>query len=140
MGLTEVERGETAVGLWELLLDDVRLDRHAKMVGLARQICGHVIVGLLGLERGVPEITPQDREHAQFMSMLKHLGHFLQLPLGLLRPKVDGRADPHRAHLEPLFDAREADLIERVGIRDELVVVELHQKRDLVRVLPSNRA
>ena len=35
----------------------------------------------------------------------------LQLPPGLLGAKIDRRADTHRAHVESLLDAGEADLV-----------------------------
>ena len=69
------------------------------------------------------------------MRLLEHLGHFLHLPLRLLRSEVDRRADADRAHVERLPDAREPDLIEGVRVGEELVVVQLQQERDLVRVL-----
>src|SRR3712207_9318805 len=39
--------------LGELLLDDVGLDRHAEVVGLAGQVGGQVVVGVADLERRV---------------------------------------------------------------------------------------
>ena len=49
--LAEVERVVAAVGLRQLLLDDVGLDRDAEVVGLAGQVGGEVVVGFLRLER-----------------------------------------------------------------------------------------
>ena len=66
-------------------------------------------------------------------------GHFLQLPLGFFRSKVNRRAHAHRAHVERLANARKPDLIEAVRVREEFVVVELQEKRNLVRVLPGRR-
>ena len=48
--------------------------------------------------------------------------------------------DAGGAHVEGLLDAREPDLIEAVRIGDELVVIELEDERNLVRVLPRAHA
>ena len=44
MRLAEVERVVAAVVLGQLLLDDVGLDRHAEVVGLAGEVGGQVVV------------------------------------------------------------------------------------------------
>ena len=74
------------------------------------------------------------------MRLLEHLRHFLNLALRFLRAEVDRRADAHGAHVERLPDAREPNLIERVRIRQELVVIDLEDERNLVRVLPRDRS
>ena len=74
------------------------------------------------------------------MGLLEHLGDFLKLPLRFLGPEVDRRANAHRAHVEGLLDAGKADLIVRVRIGEELVVIELHDEGNPVRVLPRHRA
>ena len=76
----------------------------------------------------------------ELVRLLEHLRDFLNLPLRFLGPEVDRRADARRAHVERLLDAGEADLIERVRIREELVVIELEDERNLVRVLPRDRS
>ena len=57
------------------------------------------------------------------------------LPLGLGRAEVDRRADGHRAHLPRLPHLTEHDLVVGVRVAQELVVVELDDERDAVRVL-----
>ena len=42
-----VEGVEASVRLGELLLDDVRLNRDAEVVGLAREVCGEVVILVL---------------------------------------------------------------------------------------------
>ena len=98
-----------------------------------------MVVRFLRLERGVSQIAPQHGEHAELVCVPEHLGDFLNLPLRLLRAEIDRRADSHRAHLEGLPDAREPDLIEGVRVRKELVVIDLEQERNPVRVLPGDR-
>jgi hypothetical protein len=110
--LSEVDGVVPAVVLRHLLLDDVGLDRHAEVIGLAGQIGGDVIVLLLRLERGIAQIAPEDREHPELMCLLEHPAHFLDLPLRFLRPEVDGSANGHGPHVERLFHAGEANLIE----------------------------
>src|SRR5262245_59459090 len=63
-GAAGIERLEAAVVLRQLLLDDVRLDGHAQVVGLAREVGGDVVVLVL-LERAVAHVAPQDGPHAQ---------------------------------------------------------------------------
>src|SRR6266576_1165886 len=62
-GIADVERRIAAVIFRELLLDDVRLDGYAEMVGLAGEIGGDVIVLVL-LKGVVAQIAPEDRGHA----------------------------------------------------------------------------
>ena len=134
VGLAEAEGGVAAVGLGQLLLDDVGLDGHPEVVGLPGEVGRGVVVGLGGLERGVAEIAPQHREHAQLVGLVEELGDLLNLPPRFPGPEVDGGPHPHRPHVERLLDAREPDLVVGVGVGDELVVVELEDERDLVGV------
>jgi hypothetical protein len=138
--LAEVDRVVAAVGLGQLLLDDVGFDRDTEMIRLAGEIRGEVVVGFLRLERRVSQIAPEHGEHPELVRMLEHLGHFLELPLRFFRAEVNRRADAGRAHVEALLHAREADLVEGVRVRDELVVVDLEDERNLVRVLAGAHA
>src|SRR5262245_16043518 len=71
---------------------------------------------------------------------MEHLRDFLELPLRFLGAEVNGRAHPSASHFEGLFDVRETNLIVAVWIREEFIVIEFEQKRNLVRVLPRHRA
>ena len=62
------------------------------------------------------------------------------LALGLLGAEVDRGADGDRAHVAGLLDLREHDLVVAVRIGQELVVVELDDERDVVRVLARDGA
>ena len=65
VGLAELDGVVATVVLCLLLLDDVRLDGHAEVVGLAGEVGRHVVVGVIGLERRVPQVAPQHGEHAE---------------------------------------------------------------------------
>ena len=57
-----------------------------------------------------------------------------------VRAEVDGGADGRRAHVVGCFDRAEQNLVELVGVGEQLVVVDLHEERDLVGVLAGDRA
>ena len=93
-----------------------------------------MIVDVL-LEGRVAQVAPEHRGHAHFVRRLEGLRHLDDLAPGFGRAEVDGGADRHRAHVARLLDAGKKDLVELVGVGQELVVVELEQERNLVRVL-----
>ena len=62
-GIAHIEGLVAAVIFGELLLDDIGLDGHAEMIGLAGEVGGEVIVLVL-LEGVVAEIAPENRGHA----------------------------------------------------------------------------
>ena len=118
-----------AVVLGQLLFDDVGLDRHAQVVGLAGQVGGDVIV-LVGLEGGVAQVAPEDRRHAELVGMGKGFGHLDDLPRRFLGAEVDRRTDGRRAHFVGLFDRAEHHLVELVRIGEQLVVIDLDDERE----------
>src|SRR5207302_8759157 len=67
-GIAYVESLVSAVIFRKLLLDDVRLDGHAEMVGLACEVGRDVIVLVL-LEGAVAQIAPKNGGHAEFMGV-----------------------------------------------------------------------
>ena len=50
------------------------------------------------------------------------------------------RAYRRRAHVPSLLDLGEINLVEFVGASHQFVVIQLHQKRNLVRVFPRHHA
>src|SRR3954465_6557725 len=138
VGLGRLDRLVAAVVLRQLLLDDVRLDRHAEVVGLAGQVRGGVVVDAIDLEAGVAQVAPQHREHAELVGLLERAADLDELPAALRRAEVDGRADADGAHVPRALDAREHDLVVLVGVGEQLVVVELEDERQLVRVLATD--
>ena len=97
------------------------------------------MVGPVHPERRVPEVAPENGEHAQLVRPVEPPGHLLNLPVRLRGPEVDRGADAHRAHVERLLDVGEADLVVGVGVRQELVVVELQDEGNAVRVAACAR-
>src|SRR6266851_1193889 len=89
-GIAHVQRGIAAVIFRELLLDDVRLDGHAEMVGLAGEVGGEVIVLVL-LESAVAEIAPEDGGHAELVRVREGLADLHDLAATLIGTEIDGR-------------------------------------------------
>jgi len=138
-GVSHVEGHVAAVILGHFLLDDVGLDGDAEMIGLAGEIGGEVIVLIL-LEGIVAELAPQDRSHAEFVSLGEGAAYFDDLPIGLVRTEINGCADGGRAHVPGFLHSPEKNLIEFVGKGEQFVVVELHDEGNFVRIFVSDRA
>ena len=136
-GGTGVECLEAAVVLGELLLDDVGLDRDAEVVGLTGEVGGEMVILVL-LEGVIAEIAPEDSRHAEFVGAAECCCDLDDLTGGVLAAEVDGRADGGCTHVIGLLDGAEEDLLMLVGVGEELVMVDLHQERDLVGVLPRH--
>lgn len=130
----QIERLISTVVLGQFLLYDVGLNGHAEMVCLSRQIRRNVIIPV-SLEIRIPQIAPQNRRHPELVRAMKGLAHLDDLPSALLASKINGRADGDRSHVPGLVNMREHDLIELVRICEQLVVIELHDKRNLGREL-----
>ena len=99
-----------------------------------------VVVDAVDLEGVVAQVAPQHREHAELVRPGEGLAHLLDLAGGLVGPEVDGGADPGRPHVVRLVDGAEHDLVELVGVGQQLVVVELDDEGDAVGVAPRHRA
>ena len=125
-----------AVVLRKLLLDDVGLDGHAEVIGLTGEVGRDVIVLVL-LERGIAQVAPQHRRQPLIVRHGECLADLDDLAPALLRPEVDRGADRRRAHVHRLLHRPEQDLVELVGNREQLVVVDLDDERNLVGVLPG---
>ena len=139
-GLAELDGLEAVVPLGQLLLDDVGLDRDAQVVGLAGHVRGRFVVDPVLGEGRVAQVAPQHRGHAQLVRVVKGDRDLLELPVGLLRAPVDGRAHRDRAHVPCLLDRAEQDLVVLGRIGQELVVVQLADERDPVRVAARHRS
>ena len=68
------------------------------------------------------------------MGQVEGLADLLDLAPGFFGSEVDRRPDSGRAHVRRLFDLGEHDLVERVGVGEQFVVVQLYEKRDFVSV------
>ena len=139
-----IEGEKAAVVLGELLLDDVGLDRAADVVGLTGEVGGHVEILALGLllhvEGRVAQVAPKDGGHAELMGAVEGLGDLNDLAVGVRAAKVNRGADGCRAHLVGFLNLAEENLLERVRVGHELVVINLHNEGDLVGVLARRHA
>src|SRR5712692_7945132 len=105
-GTVRVERLIAAVIFRELLLDNVRLDGHAEMVGLAGEVGGEVIVLVL-LESAVAEIAPEDGGHAELVRVREGLADLHDLAATLVGTEIDGRANRGGAEVVGLLHSAE---------------------------------
>ena len=92
------------------------------------------------LKGRVAKIAPEDREQAEPVGLGKSLAHLLDLARRFLRTEIDRRSDGGCAEIERLLHVAEHDLVERVGVGEKLVVVELDDERDPVCVSPRDDA
>ena len=138
-GVAHVEGHVAAVIFGHFLLDDVGLDGDAEMIGLAGEIGGEVIVLFL-LEGVVAEVAPEDRGHAEFVGFGEGPADFDDLPIGLVGTEINGCADSGCAHVPGFLHSAEKDLVEFVGESEQLVVVELHDEGNFVRIFVSDGA
>src|SRR4029078_436660 len=68
------------------------------------------------------------------------LGNLNQLAMRVIGTEIDRCADRGRTHFVGLLDRAKEDLLEAVWIRQQLIMVDLDQKRDLVRILACHYA
>ena len=105
------------------------------MVGLTGEVGGDVVVGSVNDEGAVAQVAPKHSEHAEPVSLLEGCGNVDDLVVRLLRAEVDRRADAGGADVKGALNRREHDLVISVRIGQELVVVELDDEGNPVRVL-----
>ena len=110
------------------------------MIGLAGQVSGQVVVDAVLDEGGVAQVAPEHGRHAQLVGRLEGNRDLLDLAVGLGRAEVDGGAQGDGAQLPGLFHRAEDDLVVFVGIGEELVVVDLADEWDSMRVFARHRA
>ena len=113
IGATELEGRVAAVVLGQLLLDDVGLDRHSEVVRLPREVGRKGVVGLGGLEGGVAQVAPQDREQPVAVRLGEQRAHLPDLAGALLGAEVDRRPDADGAEVDGLADRGERHLVAR---------------------------
>lgn len=136
-GTAGIECLVAAIVLRELLFDDVRLDRDAKVVGLTGEVGGEMVILVL-LEGIVAEVTPEDGRHAEFVGMMKSLGHLDDFVAGILTAKIDGGTHCRSTHVIGFLDGAEHDFASNVRIGQELVMVDLHQEGNVVGVFAGD--
>ena len=114
--LAELDSLEGAVVDGQFLLDDVGLDGHAQVVGLAGEVSGAVIIYAVYLEGVVAGVAPEDGGHTQLVSLAEGLGDLYDLAARLFATEVDGGADGYCAHIPGFAHGAEEDLVVGVGV------------------------
>ena len=98
----------------------------------------HITLG--SFEFRVAEITPEDASHAQLMRVRKRFGDFLNLARRFIRTEIDGRADGDGAEVFRFLHRSKQDLVELVRKRQQLVMINFHDERNLVGILSRDAA
>src|SRR6201987_867484 len=138
-GIADVERFVAAVILRQLLLDDVGLNGDAQVVGLAGKIRREEVVLVL-LKSRVAQIAPENGGHAELMGFRESTADFDDLAVGLIGAKINCGANGGSSHVIGFLNRAEEDLVKLVGIRQQLVVIDFRNKRNLVRIFARNRS
>ena len=134
--VSSVQSGVSTVLLRLLLFDDVGLDGDTKVVGLATQVSGDVMIDPVLLEHGRPKIAPQDGGHAEFPCLFEGFRDFDDLTTRLIGTEVNGRTNRNRPQIPCITHRAEHDLVELVWHGQQLVVVDLDDEWDAVGVFP----
>src|SRR5690606_23978120 len=106
------------------------------MIRLSGEVGACVIV-FIGLEGVVAQIAPEDRRHAELVGPFEGLADFLNLTVGLFGTEVDGCTDGDGAEIPGLFYLSKKNLVIFARIGDEVVVIDLDDKGNLMRVFAS---
>src|SRR5215469_4640197 len=138
-GIADVQRLVAAVIFRELLLDDVSLNSHAEVIGLAGEVGGDVVILVL-FERGIAQVAPQYGSHAEFVGLGEGMADFDDLAVGILGAEIDSGAHRGSTHVVGFLHGAEQNLVELIGVGEEFVVIDLHDEGNLVGVFPRNRA
>ena len=128
----------TAVVFRQLLFDDVGLDGDTDVIGLSGEIGRYVIIDAILFETIVSQIAPQNGEHAEIVRLFERFRDLLDLSRRLLGPKVDCGPDTARAQIVRLLHTPKHDLIKRVGVGHQFVVIDLDDERNAVRVATAH--
>jgi hypothetical protein len=137
-GIAHVEGLIAAVIFRELLLDDIGLNGHAEMVGLAGEVGGEVIVLVL-LKGIVAQIAPKNGGHAELMGVREGLADLDDLTGALVGAEIDSGPDGGSAHVVSLLNGAEEHLVEPIGEGEQFIVIDFHNERDFVGVLARDR-
>ena len=110
------------------------------MICLRGKISRRVHIALWCLECRIAEITPQDRCHPKLVGIGKRLGDLGDLTRRLIGAEINRRTDGDCTHIARLLDRAKHHLVELIRIRKKLVMIELYDKRYLVRITACDRA
>ena len=136
-GTARVKRPIAAIVLREFLLDDVGLDRAAKVIGLSGEVCGKVMIFVL-LEGVVAKVAPKDGGHAKLVCQRKGFRDFDDFTRRVFRSEIDGRANRGGSHVVGILHRAKKDFLLLVWVSQQFVVIDFDQERDLVRVFAGN--
>src|SRR5258706_7185086 len=86
------------------------------------------------------KIAPQDASHAEFVSPGKSFSNLGNLPSRFVGAEIDCRTHGDGAHVVRFLHGAKHYLIEFVRQRQQLVMVDLHDKRNLMSRVPRDAA
>ena len=78
--------------------------------------------------------------HAELVRLGKGLADFGYLSRRFVGAKIDRRANRHRAQVVCFLHSAKQNLVKLIRQRQQLVVIDLHDERNLVRILPRDGA
>src|ERR1044072_4843901 len=89
-------------------------------------------------ELRIAKVAPQNATHSEFVRLSKGLADFSYLTRRLVRTKIYRGAHSDSAKIMCFLHSSKQHLIELVRQRQQLVVIDLHDERNLVSILPGN--
>ena len=104
------------------------------MVRLSGQV-GRDMIILVLLECGIAQVAPQDGCHAKLVRKSERLRDLNDLAMRIIGSKINRRADCGRTHIVRFLDRAKQDLLKTVWIGHQLVMIDLYNERNLVRIL-----
>jgi hypothetical protein len=104
---------------------------------LSGEVGGYVIILIL-LEGAAAEVAPQHGSHAQFMRFGKRAADLNDLASAVAGAEIDRRAHGGGAHVIGFLNSAKQNLAELVREGEEFVVIDLHDKGNLVGVFTSD--
>src|SRR5688500_6519884 len=96
-------------------------------------------IAFSSFEFRVAKITPEDTSHPEFMSLGKSFTDLGNLSRRFVGTKIYDGANSNRSEIVCFFNCSEQHLIEHFRQGQQLVVIDLYDERNLVRILPANR-
>ena len=109
--LTETDCFKTTIISRKFLLYNICFDRNAKTISLSGQVGSSVIIHTTFFEVTIAQVTPQNGNHTQLMSILKSLRNLYQLTTALFGTEINGSTYSRSSHIPSFFDRAEHDLI-----------------------------
>src|SRR6202011_2733876 len=106
---------------------------------LPGELARSFVIDAILSEGVVTDVAPEHGGHAELVRLVKGGRDLLDLPVRLCRPEVNRGTERDRPELPGFFYGPEANLIVFIGIREQLVVIDLADEGDLVGVLARDR-